>query len=113
MLALSLTAVLLLHQQFLAFPEMRQALRESAEETDELKSIALWLRTNVKDNERIQMPESQEGLLRYYSERLPGEGKYIVSATANIPDAELVYDPTRHNIAIGNISTHYSVWRKK
>ena len=111
--ALALTTALLLHQQFLAFPEMRLALRESAEETDELKSIAMWLHTNVKDDERIQMPDRHEGVLRYYSERLSGNGNYVVAAAANISNAELAFDPTKNYAGVRSASIRYSVWRKK
>ncbi len=114
-LALVLTTGLLLHHQFLAFPQLRAAMHESIEETEELKAIALWLRTNVRDDEHIQMPDGHEGVLRFYSERMTGDANasYVVSTTVNIPNAVLAFDPTREVVGLRAASAHSAVWRRK
>ncbi|MEO8168416.1 MAG: hypothetical protein ABI623_09220, partial [bacterium] len=112
-LALTLATALLLYQQMIALPAMRQAFNKAADETEELKSIAVWLRTHVKSNEQIEMPSGHEGLLRYYSERLSGEGSYIVAADANLANVQLAFDPRQNEIVLDGAQKHYSVWRKK
>ncbi len=112
-LALTLATALLLHQQIFALPAMRQAFNKAADETEELKSIGVWLRTNVKSDEQIEMPSSHEGLLRYYSERLSGDGSYIVSADVNLTNVGLAFDPRQNEIVLDGAQKHYSVWIKK
>lgn len=113
--ALTLTTGLLLHHQFLTFPQIRRALYEGIEETEKLKAIAMWLRTNVRDDERVQMPIGHEGVLRFYSERLAGDANspYVVSATENVLNAELAFDPTREAVDLRGASIHYAIWRRK
>lgn len=113
--ALALTTGFLLHDQFLAFPQLRRTLDESIQETGELKAIAMWLRTNVREDEPIQMPDGHEGVLRFYSARLAGNdnSSYVVSATAHVPNAGLVFDPARDAVDFLDASTHYAIWRRK
>lgn len=112
--AVFLTMLILAYNQFLAIPAARNVMNISVAQSDELKAIASWLRSNVKEDESVAAPQAYEGLTQFYSERSIGDqhSPFVVTDAKEVTGYEQAFDPVNGNVVLGS-STHYKVWRRK
>lgn len=116
--AFVLTVLLLVQTQLEFLTEIRPHMNRSIERSENLISIAFWLKNNSDGNAMIGA--DSPALLRYYSGRRVqtladvDAADYLVSSAADEERFELVFDPfpATHSAESGN-TVHHSVWKRK
>jgi hypothetical protein len=113
--AVLLATLILAYNQMLALPAAENSMNSAVAQMDEMKAIAMWLTTNVNDDESVAVPEQHQGLIQYWGERSVGDNnsRFVVSRVNEVAGYELVFDPAKENVVLLGSPAHYKVWRRK
>jgi len=113
--AILLAMLILAYNQMLALPAAKNSMNSAVAQMDEMKAIAMWLTTNVNDDESVAVPEQHQGLIQYWGERSVGDNnsRFVVSRVNEVAGYELVFDPAKENVVLLGSPAHYKVWRRK
>ncbi len=113
--AVLLAMLILAYNQMLALPAAKNSMNSAVAQMDEMKAIAMWLTTNVNDDESVAVPEQHQGLIQYWGERSVGDNnsRFVVSRVNEVAGYELVFDPAKENVVLLGSPAHYKVWRRK
>lgn len=110
-----LTAAILAYNQLVMFPATAREMDAVAALSAEVKSAALWLRSNTAEQEAVNAPDGYADVVAFYSARRVGDAdaRFLVTAQTSVDGFELVFDPVEHNPALLTGSMRYKVWRRR
>jgi hypothetical protein len=112
--ALVFAAALLIAAQAEFLLQTKPTMRDTATETEDLISIAYWLRSGQP---AVRFSAERRGVVEYYVRRqamAPGTGEqpdFVVSAAPELQGYEMVYAPPLQ-LEPGRSGKQYKVWRK-
>lgn len=110
-----LTALLLAYNQLVVLPATTALMEEVSTTSAGLKSAALWLRTNAREDEAISVPAEHNSLIEFYVARpvTDTDARFLITADRQVAGFEVVFDPVEENPALLAATARYKVWRRK